>query len=211
MRYFLMTVMLALAACKKDDIQVYKIAKPAGSGMPAAAPAAPAPTGALPDGHPPLGGDMGMGPGMGAMAPELAAMATASPNSISWKAPAGWTEKPASGMRRATFIVPGGAELSVISLPGDAGGDLANVNRWRGQLGLGPWSEAEMAKAAAAVGSPAGKFTLVDLEGTSQRMLAAMLTRGGETWFFKLVGASKAVGDAKAGFKGFLAGVKPSA
>ena len=207
MRYFLIAVMLSLAACKKDDIQVYKIAKPADSG----AAAAPAPSGALPDGHPPLGGGTGSGMGMGTMPPELAAMATASPNSISWKAPAGWAEKPASGMRRATFIVPGGAELSVISLPGDAGGDLPNVNRWRGQLGMGPWTEAEMAKAAVTVPSPAGKFVMVDLEGSSQRMLAGILTRNGETWFFKLVGSSKSVGDSKAAFKTFLAGVKPAA
>ncbi|MBI5597384.1 MAG: hypothetical protein HY928_14925 [Elusimicrobia bacterium] len=206
MRYSLLAALLVLSACKKDEIQVYKIAKPADSGM--AAPAA-SPAG-LPDGHPSLGAGSGMGSGMGAMPPELAAMATATPNSIVWKGPAGWTEKPASGMRRATFMIPGGAELSVISLPGDAGGDLANVNRWRGQVGLPPWDEAGMAKAAQSVASPAGKFTVVDLEGASQRMLAAMLTRNGETWFFKLIGSSKSVGDAKAAFKTFVGGVKPA-
>ncbi|MBI2363124.1 MAG: hypothetical protein HYV15_07050 [Elusimicrobia bacterium] len=210
MRYSLLAALLVLSACKNDDIQVYKVAKPADSGaaVPAAAPAG------LPDGHPSLGAGAGMGSGMGsgmgAMPPELAAMATATPNSIAWKGPAGWTEKPASGMRRATFIVPGGAELSVISLPGDAGGELANVNRWRGQLGLAPWDAAGLGKAAQAVASPAGRFSLVDLEGSSQRMLAAMLTRDGETWFFKLLGSTKSVGDAKGAFKAFIGGVKPA-
>src|SRR5262245_25745365 len=56
---------------------------------------------------------------------------------IRWIAPAGWTEQPASGMRAASFRVPAGEEfieVSVVPLGGEAGGELANVNRWRGQL-----------------------------------------------------------------------------
>ena len=36
--------------------------------------------------------------------------------------------------------------MSVIPLPGLAGSDLDNVNRWRGQVGLSAVSEAELAK-----------------------------------------------------------------
>ena len=42
-------------------------------------------------------------------------------------------------MRLASYNVPfdgGVGDLSIIRLAGQAGGDLANVNRWRDQLGL---------------------------------------------------------------------------
>ncbi|MBI3299243.1 MAG: hypothetical protein HYZ75_13830 [Elusimicrobia bacterium] len=174
MIFLLAAALLLASACKKDEIQVYRVAKPADA------------VGA------PVAGMMG---------------------SLSWPAPAGWTAKPGSGMRRATFVVPGAAgpgDLSVVSLPGDAGGPLANVNRWRGQVGLPPWDEAALRAAAEPVSSPAGAFTVVDLPGASQRMLAALLTRGGETWFFKLVGPDATVGAAKPAFKTFLSGVKPA-
>lgn len=201
-RYALAALVLALAACQKDEIQVYKVAKPVEAPPAAAVAAAPS---SLPEGHPPIGAGA-----MGALPPEMAQMAVASPLSLAWKAPAGWRQMPASGMRRATFVVPGPAELSVISLPGDAGGELANVNRWRGQVGLPAWGEADFKKAAVQVTAPAGAFTVVDLAGGAQRMAAAMLTRGGETWFFKLLGPDAAVGAALPAFKSFLESVKPA-
>lgn len=198
MKLFLAVTLLALAACKKDEIQVYKIAKPTEAPEAAAAPhahedhAAPA-----------------AGAGMGALPPEMSVVATAAPASLIWQAPAGWAAKPASGMRRATYLVSGAADMSVISLPGDAGGDLANVNRWRGQVGLEPWDAAAFKKAAETVVSRAGNFTMIDLAGSSQRMLAGMMMREGETWFFKLLGPDQLVGAAKPAFKSFLASVSP--
>ncbi|MBI3297180.1 MAG: hypothetical protein HYZ75_03385 [Elusimicrobia bacterium] len=206
MRIALAACLFALAACKKEEVQVYSLARPTRPvPAPPAAPGAAPTAAALPDGHPPIGA------GMGALPPELVAPATEGPAALAWKAPAGWTEKAAAGMRRATFAVPGGAgaaDLSIISLPGDAGGELANVNRWRAQVGLGPWDEAAFKKAAETVASPAGRFIVVDLAGPAQRMLAAMTTRGGETWFFKLVGPDQTVGAARPAFKTFLAGVR---
>ncbi|TBR26358.1 hypothetical protein EPO15_00275 [bacterium] len=209
--YAFALLVLSSAACKKDEIQVYKVAKSSDVPAPTAAPAMPpaATPAGLPDGHPPVGS----AGGMGTLPPELSQMAVASPLALSWKAPAGWTEKAGAGMRRATFVVPGSAgpaDLSVISLPGDAGGDLPNVNRWRGQIGLPAWDEASFKKGAVKVPSKAGTFTLVDLSGGGQRMAAAMLTRNEETWFFKLLGPDATVGAALPAFRGFLAGIKPA-
>jgi len=60
-----------------------------------------------------------------------------------WQLPDGWTQQPASGMRFATLLLGQGdkaLELSVIPLPTSEGDQtentLANVNRWRAQLGL---------------------------------------------------------------------------
>jgi hypothetical protein len=63
---------------------------------------------------------------------------------VRWTLPAGWKEDKGRGDRVAT-LTSGDLELSVTKLGGAAGGPLANVNRWRGQLGLSPLAEAELA------------------------------------------------------------------
>ncbi len=73
-------------------------------------------------------------------------------NPLSWTTPEGWKEAPAgsdpSGMRLIDLRFGPNAEgecyLSVIQ--GEAGGLEANVNRWRGQMGLPPMSADELAK-----------------------------------------------------------------
>jgi hypothetical protein len=67
---------------------------------------------------------------------------------LQWQTPEGWKAAPASNMRLINFRVGprGEAECYVTILPGAAGGVAANVNRWRGQLGLEPISESDIAK-----------------------------------------------------------------
>src|SRR5690606_5062646 len=55
----------------------------------------------------------------------------------------GWSEQPGSGERIATLTTSQDLEVSVTRLPIREGEDLkeyrlANVNRWRGQMGLRP-------------------------------------------------------------------------
>jgi len=70
---------------------------------------------------------------------------------LTWKTPDGWNERAETGMRVATFTMGDDRlECSVIPLPAPDGADsdeylLANVNRWRGQLGLSPWSAQQVA------------------------------------------------------------------
>jgi len=50
-------------------------------------------------------------------------------------------------MRFATFLAPGSSglvEVAVTRLAGRGGGELANVNRWRDQMGLAPISADEL-------------------------------------------------------------------
>lgn len=123
-----------------------------------------------------------------------------------WTLPKGWTEKAGSGMRAATLAAPGGAEVTVIALPGDSGGELANANRWRGQLGLGPLDEAGLAKARERLASKAGRVDLYDFASADgkTRLAAGVLTREQTSWFFKLMGEAGAVAAALPGFKSLL-------
>jgi hypothetical protein len=121
-------------------------------------------------------------------------------------------------MRLASFKVasPDGkqADVSIVPLPGMAGGDLANVNRWRGQVGLAPISEAELAPQAQAVeiGGQAGR--LYDLAGQNPgssekvRILAAVSRREGMAWFFKMNGDDQLVAQQKPQFVEFLKSLK---
>ncbi len=102
--------MLAVAGCGREDIKVYTVPK-----EPVATTSEP-------------------------MARRPAAPATPQ---LRLTLPAGWKESPPSEFRVASFRVRGkdareDADVSVVPLPGDAGGDLANVNRWRGQVDLAP-------------------------------------------------------------------------
>ncbi len=51
-------------------------------------------------------------------------------------------------MRLATYMVPsdaGDQEVAVTRFPGQVGGVLANINRWRGQMGLQPIADEDLA------------------------------------------------------------------
>ena len=139
---------------------------------------------------------------------------------IRWQTPPDWQEQPGDGVRQGSFLITGTdgakADVSVITFPGDVGGDLANVNRWRAQIQLPPVSEAELPGALVRLAGPAGEFLLVDLlsetpvleGGHKARVLGAILKQPAQTWFFKLAGEADLVASQKEAFVGFLKSVE---
>ena len=112
---------------------------------------------------------------------------------IKWKLPIGWKSLPASGMRIASFSVEGVSvetiDVSLIFLGGVAGGDLANVNRWRDQINLGAWTEKQFLESSVEEVSGIGNATVVDfVNGEGVRMVAAIIPYGKGTWFLKMLG-----------------------
>jgi hypothetical protein len=109
-------------------------------------------------------------------------------------------------MRYATLKAPvdGKLDVSVVVLPGPAGGELANVNRWRGQIGLGPLDESGLDAARQPVRSKAGRVSLFDFEGEGtarSRLVGALVTSAdGNTWFIKMVGDGGPVAKARPDF-----------
>lgn len=148
-----------------------------------------------------------------------AAPDTATPP-VRWQAPPGWQEQPKGNVRLASFLVTGAdgakADMAVTAFPGDVGGDLANLNRWRAQIQLPPVGEADLAGAFTRVDAPAGEFLVADLQGESPsledgrkpRVLGAILKQPSQTWFFKLAGEAGLVGAQKEAFIGFLKSVE---
>jgi hypothetical protein len=98
-------------------------------------------------------------------------------------------------MRVATLIA-NSAEIAVSAFPGEAGGATANVNRWRGQIGLPPWTDDEVLKAITTAVVEGVTVSTLKLQGAEQHMLVGIINPGdGNTWFVKSTGKT---GDAAA-------------
>jgi hypothetical protein len=187
--------LLLVGGCRREEVTTYRVAKD----LPAAAPAAPAGD-ALGTAHqapaappPGMAGDVPLPPTpTGAQA-------------LKWNLPKGWSQSFPGGMRFATFKIPGTGKIdgSVVTLPGDAGGELPNVNRWRGQIGLPPTDAAGLAAARSTARSKLGPVNVYDFtsEGSKKsRLVAAILMVDGNAWFIKLTGDAEPVSAARPDF-----------
>ena len=150
--------------------------------------------------------------GLSLLAPAFAAERWSS-DGISWQTPEGWTQKKESTEFRFAQIDLGDNLLLVVSrFPGDVGGNLANVNRWRGQLQLPPIKADELDKVTKKVQAGDTTAILTDFTNAAgdQRMLGAIVPdeKGKQTWFFKVTGPAKAVGGQTEKFQKFVESVK---
>lgn len=205
---FCLLAVLFSSGCKDRQITSYRAPKD-----PAPPAKSMAASGNLPPDHPPIGqpaGDNGM-----AGSP----VATASGNSLVWSAPATWQPKAPGSVRKGSYSVPGesGAvgDVAITAFPGDTGGLFANVNRWRGQVGLPPIAQSELVTAVEHIDLNGFHVELVELLGNAggqpTRVLGAIVPHNGQTWFFKLTGPDALVAAQTATFREFLATIKPAA
>lgn len=145
-------------------------------------------------------------------------VATAAGAGLTWTAPAHWQSKGASGMRKGTITIPGdggaSAELAITAFPGDVGGDVANVNRWRGQIQLAPQSPDDVLRSIQRIEANGLKIGVVEMAnsagGTPTRVLGAMVPFQGSTWFFKVTGPDALVAKEKDAFLAYLRTIKPA-
>jgi hypothetical protein len=185
-------LIFAAAGCGRDNVKVYKVdaSDTVLTPPPAAAAAMPA---TMPDG--------------------LAAPDNSGLPKLKYTLPDGWKEKTLTQMRVASFEISENdktADLSVIPLGGSAGGDVANVNRWRGQVGLAQQTEDELKKTVEPVAIASLAGDLYDLAGTSPgsgdaaRILGAILHGDDTVWYFKMMGDAALVEKQKPAFIAFL-------
>lgn len=133
-----------------------------------------------------------------------------------WTKPQEWRrdETPRS-MRELTFFAgPEGStsEVIVSRMGGNFGGLLANINRWRQQVGLEPVnSEKDQPATMLQLGD--GAAAMFDMSGPGAngkplRQIVVMAPRQDGVWFFKILGPSEVVDKQKAAFDEFLKSVK---
>ena len=200
-RTLLLTLLLALTACRDPKVAVYQIPKEPDAPPAQVAAASP---------HPGMAG-------AGDMA--NATVATAEGPSLVWTAPAHWRTKTGSTMRKGSYAIGPesgpAADLAITAFPGNVGGDLANVNRWRAQLQLPPIAGAELAGVLIPTEANGLKILVTDILGgpadNPQRMLGAIVPFNGATWFFKLVGPDALVAAEKPAYLAMLQTVKANA
>jgi hypothetical protein len=96
---------------------------------------------------------------------------------VTWTVPEGWRAGPAAQPRYATFYLGSQEpplELTVFNFSGPTGSVLGNINRWRGQIGLGEIRESELGQISTKVQLECGPATLVDMTSHGETKAATM-------------------------------------
>lgn len=132
---------------------------------------------------------------------------------FTYKAPEQWKKMPVTGERKAAFRVgdeDNFAEVTVFALGGSV---LANINRWREQVGLVKLEAEQMEKEVVLLEVGNKKAVYVDLlepgGGPNRKhILGAILRTGQQTWFFKMTGSTSIVAPQKDNFQAFVRSVK---
>ncbi len=132
--------------------------------------------------------------------------------------PNGWEPGRLNSFRKAAFVVkaPGQqAEITVTDFPASTGSamsdPLANLNRWRGELGMETIAEENLPGQFEAIdlGDARGDFVALFPENDAdQATLVAMAERDGRVWFFKMKGDRDLVATQQGEFRKFLKSVR---
>lgn len=135
-----------------------------------------------------------------------------------WEVPQGWKEVPPTQMLLAKFLLAGPAdtkaEVTVSVFPGDVGGVVANVNRWRRQIGLPEAAADDVSRLVSSLDVSGSKAILVDMSGPeakggkTTRLIGVIVPQGAQTWFYKLMGDEAVAEREKAAFIKFVQGAK---
>ena len=156
-----------------------------------------------------------MPPGMGRTDPHEAAPAAERPaggakggSKSPFDKPAEWTEAPPKQFQLARFTVGEGeqtAEIAVSRAGGDRG---ANINRWRGQLGLNPLSAEELKQTGQPFEVGSKKGELIEIVVEDRALVGVMIPDGDQSWFIKLTGHAALAAKERSRFEAFAKSLK---
>lgn len=186
-------MLAGLASCEEEAIRSYDAPKDPPSRMPRA--------------EVPPAGPM--------TAPSQAGAARAT-----WVKPESWRVDPqGASFAMASFLAgPEDAatptKITLTQLAGEGGGLMANVNRWRGQLGLDAVATIdEQTHAPVVLGDIGG--IVVDMTASAGaygddplRTVGVIAFHAGEAWFVKMTGPASVVESARPAFDAFVASVR---
>jgi hypothetical protein len=118
-----------------------------------------------------------------------------------WVVPSTWTpDLEPRPMRVATYLAAdesGDVEVAITRFPGRVGGELANLNRWRGQMGLPSIEEPQLEASVTRFDMAGFKGYQTRIESDAGVMLAAgVYDRAADhTWFVRATVPNVAVAD----------------
>jgi hypothetical protein len=136
---------------------------------------------------------------------------------LKYEVPAGWHEGQAGGMRKAAFEVEDGSRkvsITVVVTEGALAADIgANVNRWRGQIGLPTADKKDVAAMVKPieVGDTAGSF--VEIIGPKesapqQAVYGAIAPREDKVWSVTMRGDAELAAKEKERFEAFVKSIQ---
>lgn len=138
----------------------------------------------------------------------MAAQAPAGPGFTS-TLPAGWTEKPGSGMRKVSYSIEGTAiDFYLISL---SMGDVpSNVNRWRGQVGLEPAAPEDIAEEVQVFKAGGHDVSYIEVYNTDggKGIIAAIIDLSPNYWYFTAKGTVDELQANATGIREFLESIQ---
>lgn len=192
MRKFIFLAPLSLcvlSSCKDDEVHTYRVASDSTPENPASAAADPVPKEETSNDH---------------EAPSA---------SVVWQVPGDWTAEKAGQFATAAYGLPGGGKVTVSKLAGDGGGLAANINRWRGQVGLKPLGDQDASGQPLRIADSTEEMQLfnltsVDSVADSPGILAGVLPLRTETWYFKFSGPVGVLRKSEGVFAEFLRSVR---
>jgi hypothetical protein len=136
---------------------------------------------------------------------------------LTFSMPESWSEAPPKSMRSINLMAAANTQCYLIILGGEAGGLLDNLNRWRGEVDLGPMTDAAVAELPTLT-MLGREVSLLEVSGNYQGMGgegAEDQTVLGVCWiddtssmFMKMVGPSSEVADQKENFIAFISSLK---
>ena len=130
--------------------------------------------------------------------------------------PKGWTPGRTSAFRLAAFDLQRDGrkgEVTLIALGGSSGSLLANVNRWRGQVGLAAIGQAELEEEVRTLEVDGIRSSYVQLAGPegaddASTILAVVIPRGDQTLFVKLTGDRSLADEEQSNFESFVKSIR---
>lgn len=129
-----------------------------------------------------------------------------------WSVPESWETQAVGSMRLASYRSSDGIEIAVSKFPGDVGGDLANINRWRRQLSMPQVTSLKEVEGLATYSVPAGDGQLLRLRPSSdpetQSFNVFWMSYSGETWFFKFSGSAAALNASESNLEHWLQSIE---
>jgi hypothetical protein len=128
---------------------------------------------------------------------------------VEWDLPVGWRRTPTDNPTRiAVFALDDAPDVEVVvtRFPGDVGGPLANVNRWRAQMGLGPIDDASLAAHVEQVSVPGFNAYVYDATNAGRGLVAAGLEEPSrsQTWFVKATSTERSFDRARESVLAFV-------
>jgi hypothetical protein len=118
--------------------------------------------------------------------------------------PAQWIKYRDKGSRVRSYSAIGNGESVGILIGRGGDAKLSNINLWRGQLQLPPWSADEMLREVEEIETLGTTGDYVKLVGREQTILGVIAVAGGEQWHIQLWGTPELAERERATFETFV-------